>query len=251
MPQGPNRSPLPFHTRSTPRQTRGIVALPFAVVAWLAFWAAPAYGQVSVLTQNSDNARDAVYNETTLTPTSTIHKLFTVTLDSPVMGQALILGGLNVPGQPENILLAATSPNGGGASSAWAFNADTGATLWQLPLGTTVSSATATPLVDPAAGPHGALFVLSDTTSNQLHAIDAIAGTELPGSPVTISATVGGNAFNSAQQNDRAALLELNGVIYAAFSHNSDSGTYHGWVIGYRYTGSGFTQTGAFCDTCA
>jgi hypothetical protein len=251
MPQGPNRSPLPFHVRSAPRQTRGFAALPFVVAAWLAFWAAPAYGQVSVLTQNSDNGRDAVYNETTLTPTSTIHKLFTVTLDSPVMGQALILGGLNIPGQPENILLAATSPNGGGASSAWAFNADTGAMLWQLSLGTTVSSATATALVDPAAGPHGALFVLSDTTSNQLHAIDAIAGTELPGSPVTISATVGGNAFNSAQQNDRAALLELNGVVYAAFSHNSDSGTYHGWVIGYRYTGSGFTQTGAFCDTCA
>ncbi|MGA8367563.1 MAG: hypothetical protein ACLQMT_08445 [Candidatus Acidiferrales bacterium] len=251
MLQRPNRSLPAFRTRSAAWQTRGIVAFPFVAVAWLVFWAAPAYSQVSVLTQNSDNARDGVYNETILTPTSTIHKLFTITLDSPVMGQALVLGGLNIPGEPENILLAATSPNGGGASSAWAFNADTGATLWQLSLGTTVSSATATPVVDPAAGPHGALFVLSDTTSNQLHAIDAIAGTELPGSPVTISATVGGDAFNSAQQNDRAALLELNGVVYAAFSHNSDSGTYHGWVIGYHYTGSGFTQTGAFCDTCA
>ncbi|MGC2420875.1 MAG: fibronectin type III domain-containing protein [Candidatus Acidiferrales bacterium] len=251
MLQRPNRSLPAFRTRSAARQTRGIVAFPFVAVAWLVFWAAPAYSQVSVLTQNSDNARDGVYNETILTPTSTIHKLFTITLDSPVMGQALVLGGLNIPGEPENILLAATSPNGGGASSAWAFNADTGATLWQLSLGTTVSSATATPVLDPAAGPHGALFVLADTTSNQLHAIDAIAGTELPGSPVTISATVGGDAFNSAQQNDRAALLELNGVVYAAFSHNSDSGTYHGWVIGYHYTGSGFTQTGAFCDTCA
>jgi fibronectin type 3 domain-containing protein len=251
MLQGPYRSLLSFRIHSVPSQMRRLAALPFAAVAWLVFWAAPAYGQVSVLTQNSDIARDGVYNETILTPTSTIHKLFTLTLDSPVMGQALILGGLNVPGQPENILLAATAPSGGGASSAWAFNADTGAMLWQLSFGTSAPYTTDTPVVDPAAGPHGALFVLTDTTANQLHAIDAIAGTELPGSPVTISATVGGNSFNSAQENDRAALLELNGVVYVSFSHNSDSGTYHGWVIGYRYTGSGFTETGAFCDTCA
>jgi hypothetical protein len=209
--------------------------------------------QVSVLTQNADNGRDAVYsNETVLTPTSTIHKQFTISLDDPVKGQALILGGVNVPGAPTNILLAATSPNeSGGASSAWAFNADTGAKLWQLSLGTSAAFSTATPVIDPAAGPHGAMFVLTETSINQLHAIDAIAGTELPGSPITIAATAAGQSFDSGQQNDRAALLEFNGVVYASFAHQTDSGAYHGWVIGYQYTGSGFTQTGVFCDTCA
>src|SRR5260370_19397405 len=68
------------------------------------------YAQVSVLTQNADTRRDAVYNnETILTPTSKIHKLFTISLDSPVRGQALIVSG--VAGGPQTLLLAPTSPN--------------------------------------------------------------------------------------------------------------------------------------------
>ena len=213
----------------------------------------PSYAQVSVLTQNADIARDAVYsNETILTPTSNIHKLFTISLDNPVKGQALILSGVNVPGAPQNILLAATSPNeSGGAMSAWAFNADTGAKLWQLPLGTSAPFSTATPVIDPSAGPHGALFVLTETSSNQLHAIDVITGTELPGSPINIAASANGVSFNSGQENDRPALLLFNGIVYVSFAHMHDTGTYHGWLIGYRYTGSGFAQTGVFCDTCA
>ena len=153
------------------------------------------YGQVSVLTQNFDDARDAVYNhETILTPTSTIHKLFTISLDSPVRGQALIVSG--VAGGPQNILLATTSPNHTtGSTSAYAFNSDTGAQLWHLPLGTSAAFSTAAPVVDPNFGPHGALFVVikdSATNTNKLHAIDAVAGTELVGSPVTISASMSG-----------------------------------------------------------
>src|SRR5260370_40083178 len=142
------------------------------------------YAQVSVLTQNFENARDAVYNhETTLTPTSKIHKLFTLSLDSPVRGQALIVSG--VPGGPQNILLATTSPNHStGATSAYGFNADTGAQLWHLSLGTSAAFSTAAPVVDPNLGPHGALFVVikdSGTSTNRLHAIDVLTGTELAG----------------------------------------------------------------------
>ncbi len=215
----------------------------------------PAFAQVSVLTQHADDARDGVYsNETQLTPTSTIHKLFTMTLDDPVMGQALILGGLSVSGEPTNILLAATSPpETSGPMSAWAFNADTGAELWHLSLGTSAPFTTSTPVLDPSFGSHGALFVLTQNSgnTNQLHAIDALSGTELAGSPVTISASMGGDTFNSAQENGRAALLDVGGTIYTSFSHMTDSGTYHGWIIGYKYTGSGFTQNGVWCDTCS
>ena len=53
-------------------------------------------------------------------------------------------------------------------------------------------------------------------------------------------------------ENDRTALLDVNGTIYTSFCHMTDSGTYHGWLIGYKYTtGSGFTQDGVWCDTCA
>jgi len=212
------------------------------------------YAQVSVLTQNANNTRDAVYNnETTLTPSSKIHKLFTITLDSAVKGQALIVSG--VPGGPQNILLATTSPNHStGATSAYGFNADTGAQLWHLPLGTSASFSTSAPVVDPSAGPHGALFTVikdSGSNTNRLHAIDVLTGTELAGSPITITASAGGATFNSGQENARTALSEVNGTIYTSFCHMTDSGTYHGWLIGYRYTGSGFAQSGVWCDTCA
>jgi FtsP/CotA-like multicopper oxidase with cupredoxin domain len=209
------------------------------------------------LTQHADTERDGVYsNETQLTPTSTIHKLFTMSLDNPVMGQALILGGVNVSGFPTNILLATTSTNeSAGATSAWAFNADTGAELWHLSLGTNAAFTTATPVLDPNLGPHGALFVVTKSSSsnaNELHAIDALLGTELAGSPVTISASADGVTFDSAQENDRAALLDVNGTVYTSFCHMTDSGTYHGWLIGYKYTnGSGFAPNGVWCDTCA
>jgi hypothetical protein len=215
------------------------------------------YSQVSVLTQNADGGRDAVYNhETTLTPTSQIHKLFTISLDSPLRGQALILGGLNVPGKPQNILLATTSPiESSGPTSAYAFDADTGGTVWHLSLGTSAPFSTAAAVVDPNLGPHGALFVVikdSTTNTNKLHAIDAIAGTELAGSPVTITATAGGHTFNSPQENARSGLLDVNGTIYTSFCHMTDSGTYHGWLIGYKYTnGVGFSQNGVWCDTCS
>ncbi|HEX3436188.1 MAG TPA: pyrrolo-quinoline quinone, partial [Pseudacidobacterium sp.] len=75
---------------------------------------------------------------------------------------------------------------------------------------------------------------------NELHAIDVLAGTELTGSPMTISASADGVSFDSAQENDRTALLDVNGTIYTSFCHMTDSGTYHGWLIGYKYTtGSG------------
>ena len=234
-----------------------IAAFAFMAFTFVCFLAASAGAQVSVLTQNADTERDGVYsNETQLTPTSTIHKLFTMSLDDPVMGQALVLGGLSVSGYPTNILLVTTSPpEGAGATSAWAFNADTGAQLWKLSLGTNAAFTTSAPVVDPNLGPHGALFVVtkdSSSNTNELHAIDVLAGTELTGSPVTISATASGVSFDSAQENARAALLDVSGTIYTSYCHMTDSGTYHGWLIGYKYTnGSGFSQNGVWCDTCA
>ncbi|MGA8367353.1 MAG: fibronectin type III domain-containing protein, partial [Candidatus Acidiferrales bacterium] len=239
---------------------RTIAALLSTIVILLGFLAAPSYSQVSVLTQNNDNGRDAVYsNETALTPAlltaspTTFQKLFTITVDNNVHGQALILGGVTAPGEPTNILLAFTSSNGSssGPSSLWAFNADTGAKLWQLSFGTISPNNTPTPVIDPTMGTNGAIYVLTLSSSGtKLHAIDPILGTELTGSPITVSASVSGTSFDSSQQNDRAALLLVNGVVYPSFSHQYDTGTYHGWVIGYKYTaGSGFTQTGVFCDT--
>jgi Malectin domain/PQQ-like domain len=266
--QGTDRSFFGFRMRPAVLQTSRVCAfLLTALVAALVsagFLTAPAHGQVSVLTQNYDNGRSGSNNhETILTPglltasPTTFGKLFTLTLDNNVYGMPLILGGLNVPGEPTNILLVKSGPTGAGegpATSLWAFNTDTGTELWHVSLGTSPGHTTASPVIDPTVGTDGAIYVMSYVNSlSQLHAIDPIKGTELAGSPVTIAASAGGVSFNnSSQQNSRPALLLFNGVIYAAFSHSTDSGTYHGWVIGYKYTaGSGFTLSGAFCDTPA
>jgi Malectin domain/PQQ-like domain len=262
MSQRMDRSLPGFRMRPAVLQTARVCAFLLAAVILVAFVTAPAHGQVSVYTQNYDNGRSGSNNnETTLTPAlltatpTTFHKLFTLTLDSSVYTMPLILGGLNVPGEPTNILLVQTErrgTSGSDSTSLWAFNADTGTVLWQKSLGTTPGHTNASPVIDPTMGTDGAIYLVTYNNSlSQLHAIDPITGTELAGSPVTYAASAGGVSFNnSSQQNTRTALLLFKGVIYTGFAHSTDSGTYHGWVIGYKYTaGSGFTLSGAFCDT--
>ena len=98
----------------------------------------------------------------------------------------------------------------------------------------------------------------NDSGATRLRALDLLTGNEKTGSPVTIAASVPGTGdgssggvvtFNTAQANCRPGLLLLNGVVYFAFAHNSDSFPYQGWVFGYKYDGTQFTQTAVF-NTC-
>src|SRR5260370_5780288 len=251
-----------FRMRPAVLQTGRACAFLLAALVFVGFLTAPAHGQVSVLTQNYDNGRSGSNNqETTLTPAlltaspTTFGKLFTITLDNNVYGMPLILGGVNISGRPTNILIVRAAPTGASGSrtaSLEGFDAYTGTQLWRFSLGTSPGHTTASPVIDPTVGTNGAVYVLSYVNSlSQLHAIDPVTGTELAGSPVTIAASAGGVSFdNSSQHNSRPALLLFNGIIYTAFSHSTDTGTYHGWLIGYKYTaGSGFTLSGAFCAT--
>lgn len=229
------------------RMTRSLSAL-----SALLFLTSVAQAQVSVLTQNASSARDGIYsNETTLTPaivqSSSFGKRFTVSVDNQVRGQALILGGVTTPGLPVNIMIVFTSAESGtsGPSSLWAFDADTGARLWQHSFGSIAPSNSGAPVIDRAVGANGAVYVLTKSTSTLLHAIDPTTGSELPGSPMTVAAP----GFSSDQQNQRSAMLVQNGIIYVSFAHRSDAGIYHGFVIGYQYNGSSFTQTGVFNST--
>src|SRR6185437_9197967 len=74
--------------------------------------------------------------------------------------------------------------------------------------------------------------------------------TEKAGSPALISATFPGTAdggttvsFNARYESERAALAFVNGVVYIAWASHEDQAPYYGWVIGYRYNGSSFTQS--------
>src|SRR5207245_9177496 len=158
-----------------------------------------------------------------------------------------------------NILYVATEHD-----SVFAFDADTGAVLWQVSLlgqGEATSGRrdcdqvvpeigiTATPVIDRTSGPNGAVYVVamsknaSGNYSQRLHALDAVTGTELFGGPKEIKASFPGTGDNSSggrvifdpkQYKERPGLLLLNGVVYTTWSSHCDIRPYTGWIIGYN-----------------
>jgi hypothetical protein len=164
-----------------------------------------------------------------------------------------------VPSKGTHNLLIVASEH----TSVYAFDADSGATIWQvttLKTGETTSDdrgcgqitseigVTSTPVIDRASGPNGAVYVVAmskDSSGNyhqRLHALDLLLGTELFGGPTEVQATYPGTGDNSngtsvvfdpGQYAERAALLLLNGVIYTAWTSHCDIRPYTGWILGY------------------
>jgi hypothetical protein len=78
----------------------------------------------------------------------------------------------------------------------------------------------------------------------QTHSIQALSLAK--GTPVwsvdvsTLKDATSGTAFAPAAQNERSAVLIVNGVAYVAYGgHYGDCGTYHGWVVGVPLSGVG------------
>jgi hypothetical protein len=234
--------------------------------------------QVNVTTYQRNNQRTGVNsNETILTPSnvnSTLFgKLFSQPVDGYVFAEPLYVANLTINGAVHNVVYVATEHD-----SVYAFDADsnTGANaqpLWHtsfLSSGvTTVPSSnlnntdinpeigiTGTPVIDLSTN---ILYVVAETLENsgtsyvkKLHALDITTGAEKPGSPVAISAsvTVPGEStvtFDAEWQNQRAGLLLYNSVVYFAFGSHQDMGDWRGWILGYSYNGSSFSQVFVFC----
>src|SRR5450432_1509465 len=223
------------------------------------------FAQSNVLTYHNDNMRTGQnLTETLLTPQNvrfaSFGKLFTLPVDGKVDAQPLLVSGVAIPNKGvHNVVFAATEHD-----SLYAFDADTGVVYWQVSLlkaGETSSDIrgcgqvspeigiTATPAIDPTAGPHGAIYVVAmskDSAANyhqRLHAIDITTGAEQSGGPIEIQATypgtgdnsIGGNVvFDSKQYKARPGLLLVNGVVYTSWSSHCDFRPYTGWTIGYN-----------------
>jgi hypothetical protein len=215
-----------------------------------------------VLTYHNDNQRSGQnLTETSLT-TSNVNstsfgKLGFFQMDGMVEAQPLYVSNVVVPGNGTHNLLIAASENG----SVYAFDADSGATIWQvstlkpgeLPAYDPACSCdsigvSATPAIDRSGGPNGVIYLVgasrdvANSNYQRLHALDLALGTEMFNGPVEIQATYPGTGDNSdgtnvifdpMQYRERAALLLLNGVVYTTWASYIDNRPYTGWIIAY------------------
>jgi hypothetical protein len=219
-------------------------------------------------THHNDNGRTGQnLNETVLTPAnvtaSQFGKLFSYALDGVPQASPLYVANVNIPNQGfHNVVYVATEHD-----SVYALDADgrTSTPLWKVSfLGPGVSTVpptdtgeccdiapeigiTGTPVIDRSSG---TLYVVAKTKEGssyvqRLHALDITTGAEKFGGPVVIQASVSGTgsgaqggtvSFNALRENQRAALLLANGVVYIAFAGHGDVPPYHGWVLGYNAT---------------
>jgi hypothetical protein len=228
-----------------------------------------------------DGANSQEYALTTANVnTSTFGKLFSCTVDGAVYAQPLWIANLTVSGARHNVVFVATQHDSLFALDA---DANPCVQLWQVSLidtnhggtggETTVPSGvpgylvgqgygditpevgvTGTPVIDPMTN---TLYVVSKSVNTahtsfyqRLHAIDITTGNEKTGSPVTIGPTFPGtgdggstDTFNAQQQNQRPGLALVNGTVYVGWSSHEDTTPWYGWLVGYTYNGSAFTQS--------
>ncbi|HVY06158.1 MAG TPA: pyrrolo-quinoline quinone [Burkholderiales bacterium] len=182
-------------------------------------------------------------------------KLFACAVDGQVYAQPLYVANMSIAGGTHNVLFVATEHD-----SVYAFDADSAACtqFWKTSfLGPNITPGdpidtlengdlipeigiTSTPVIDVG---RGAIYVVAKTKESgtyfqRLHALDLTNGTEKFGGPTEIQATYpgngsGGNIFDPLRENQRAALLLLNSVVYIAWASHGDHSPYHGWIIGY------------------
>ena len=183
-------------------------------------------------------------------------------VDGKVDAEPLYLSGLMINGAAHNVVFVETENE-----SVYAFDSDTGVTLWQdtvanlLPSGETVSDnrscsqvsptigITATPVIDRHAGQNGTMFLVGMSVDGQgnfhqrLHALDVTTGAELLNGPTEITATYPGTGlgningtmtFAPGNYKERAALLLLNSQIYLTFASHCDFPPYQAWVMAYN-----------------
>ncbi|HEX4389584.1 MAG TPA: hypothetical protein VH109_13240 [Steroidobacteraceae bacterium] len=239
-----------------------------------------------VLTYHNDLARDgANIQEYALTPATvtanTFGKLFSCAADGAIYAQPLWVANLTIGGAQHNVVFVATEHD-----SLYAFDADANPcqVLWQVSLldaahgagagETTVPSGTSnylvglgfgsispeigitgTPVIDPAAGilyvVSNSALVSSKTVLQRLHAIDIASGAEKPGSPVLVTASFptdsGGTvAFDPLQERQRGGLALAGNTVYVTWASHDDAPAWYGWLMGYRFDGTAFTQTAVF-----
>jgi chitodextrinase len=209
-------------------------------------------------------------NEIVLTPANVnvaqFGKIASYSIDGIADASPLYVAGVSIPGNGvHNVVYVATEHD-----SVYAFDADGRqlAPLWHDSFINPANGVTTVPPIDtgeccdisPEIGITGSpvidpttntLYVVVKTKEvsgatnyfSRLHALDLATGAEKFGGPVTIQASVPGSGagssggivpFTGLHENQRAALLLANGVVYIAYAGHGDNFPYHGWILGYN-----------------
>ncbi len=188
-------------------------------------------------------------NELLLTPANVSSGTFglswSATVDAGIWSQPLYLNAVSIAGVLHNLLFVTTSND-----SVYAFDADTGAQIWQrtfLSTGVTAVSGSSagistqtgilgTPVIDPVGL---TLYVVAETSENnatyfphRLHALDVTTGNDTLGGPVLISDP----ALPPLLKFQRPALLLANGNVYVGFGSIEDRTPYHGLLFAFDQT---------------
>jgi hypothetical protein len=239
--------------------------------ATLAALLAGASAHAQILTSQYDNARTgANLKETILTPQNVnsrqFGKVFSLSVDGDIYAQPLYVPDVEIPGKGRhNVIFVATEHD-----SVYAFDAG-GAPrepLWQVSfiddakaIRTVSARDVHCPFIEPEIGitstpvidlPTGTLYVLARAKERdadgywhyeqKLHALAITTGAEKFGGPVKIRARVEGQSlllfksnvdFDPLKENQRAALLLVNGKVVITWASSCDIGPYYGWVIAY------------------
>jgi hypothetical protein len=202
----------------------------------------PIAASTSVLEHHGGPSRAGVYTQAGVAGGALrLDPAFHAGVDGLIYAQPLFLD----QGGPD-LVIAVTEQD-----KVYALDARSGATVWSHTLGAPVPLArlpcgnidplgiTGTPIVDAASRTlYLDAMTTPDSGATKRHLVFALStddGSTRPGWPVDASATVraGSMAFDSAVQNQRGALLLLNGILYVPYGgHFGDCGDYRGWVVG-------------------
>lgn len=202
-------------------------------------------------------------DELTLTPSNVNSTSFGLkwqaNVDGWVNAQPLYMNALMINGVAHNVVFFATEND-----SVYAFDADSGAQLWQaslIPQGATaVASASVgytsgppligilgTPVIDPTTN---TMYVVAETSEqnatyfpHRLHALDITTGQEKFGGPVLVS-----NAqMAPIKKFQRTALLLANGSIYLGIGSIQDTPPYNGLL--FQFSAANLAQQAVWVDT--
>jgi hypothetical protein len=198
----------------------------------------------SVLQYHNHANRDGVYTQPGFTRAAAaklhLDTTFTAMMSGPTYAQPLYFEG--GPGG-KDLLIVATETN-----EVSAFDAANGSMVWRKMLGASSDAGggpggcglgnisplgiTGTPVIDAASKTLFLDAMIAD--AHQIFALSLDDGSTKAGWPLDVSSVKSGStSFNPPAQNQRGALLILNGILYVPYGgHYGDCGDYHGWVVG-------------------